>query len=100
MRSVNVHQLRGAIDAGATVIDVREPAEFACGHVPGARLVPLMSVPQVLPELPSDGPVYVICESGARSAYAARFLVQQGLDACNVAGGTGDWIAAGYPVNR
>jgi rhodanese-related sulfurtransferase len=100
VRSVTVHELRSALDEGATVIDVREPEEFATGHVPGARLVPLMTVPQVLAELPADEPVYVICQIGARSAQAALFLLQHGVDACNVDGGTSDWVAAGYPVNR
>ncbi|MGH8971003.1 MAG: rhodanese-like domain-containing protein [Actinomycetes bacterium] len=101
MRTVTVHDLRTVLDRdAAVVIDVREPEEFVTGHVPGARLVPLATVPQATPGLPSDQPVYVICQSGQRSAYAAQYLVQRGLDACNVEGGTGDWMAAGFAVER
>jgi Rhodanese-related sulfurtransferase len=101
MRSVTVHDLKAAVDEGPTlVIDVREPHEYADGHVPGAEPMPLMSVPQRVDELPTDRPVYVVCAVGGRSARAAAFLVTRGVDAVNVDGGTGDWIAAGYPVER
>jgi rhodanese-related sulfurtransferase len=100
MRSVSVHDLKAALDDGATVIDVREPDEFATGHVPGATLVPLMSVPQRLGDLPEGDPLYVVCAVGARSAQAAAFLSARGVEAVNVDGGTRDWIAAGYPVER
>jgi rhodanese-related sulfurtransferase len=99
MQTVTVAELRSALDSGPCLIDVREPGEFAMSHVPGARLVPLATVPEVMPELPTDEPIYVICEVGARSAHAAAFLRQQGFNARNVAGGTRGWLAAGYPVD-
>ncbi len=83
---------------GAPVIDVREPGEYAEGHVPGATLIPLATVPDRLAEVPTGGPVLVICKSGGRSRNAAEFLRTQGIDAINVAGGTMDWIHAGHPV--
>jgi rhodanese-related sulfurtransferase len=98
MRSVTVQELKAALDAGdPVVVDVREPAEFAMGHVPGARLVPLQTVPSLLGQLP-DAPVYLVCAVGARSAQAAAFLAHHGVDAVNVDGGTRDWVHAGYPV--
>jgi rhodanese-related sulfurtransferase len=101
MRSVTVHDLKAALDDASTlVIDVREPHEYADGHVPGAAPMPLMSVPQRVAELPTDRPVYVVCAVGARSAQAAAFLATRGVDAVNVDGGTGEWIAAGYGVER
>lgn len=101
MRSVSIHDLKTALDAGDTVVvDVREPEEYAAGHVPGARPVPLGSVPARAGELPTDQPVYLVCQSGGRSAQAAAFLSRQGVDAVNVDGGTGDWAAAGYPVEH
>jgi rhodanese-related sulfurtransferase len=101
MRSVTVHNLKATLDEGATVlIDVREPHEYADGHVPSAELMPLMTVPQHVDELPTDRPVYVVCAVGGRSAQAAAFLAARGVDAVNVDGGTGEWIAAGYPVER
>ena len=98
MESVTVRDLHAVLDQQPHLIDVREPDEFASGHVPGARLVPLSTVPAELPQLPSGEPVYVICEVGGRSAHAAIFLTQRGIDARNVEGGTQAWIAAGYPL--
>jgi rhodanese-related sulfurtransferase len=100
MRTVSVHDLKAALDEGAAVIDVREPEEYADGHVPGAALVPLTSVPQRLADLPDASPLYVVCAVGGRSAQAVAFLTSRGYDAVNVDGGTRDWLAAGYPVER
>jgi rhodanese-related sulfurtransferase len=100
MQSVDVADLRAILERAPCLIDVREPEEFAGGHVPGARLVPLATVPAAVPELPTDAPIYVICEVGARSAHAATFLTQQGFDAHNVDGGTRAWVAAGYPLEE
>jgi phage shock protein E len=105
MRTVTVHDLKAALeraagDAPPLVLDVREPYEYAEGHVPGAELVPLATVPQRLDALPADQPVYVVCAVGGRSAQAASFLAARGVDAVNVDGGTQDWVAAGYPVQR
>ena len=101
MRSVTVHDLKSAIDAGPILlIDVREPHEYAGGHVPGATPMPLRTVPQRVGELPTDQIVYVVCAVGARSAQAAGFLATRGIEAVNVDGGTGDWVAAGYPVEH
>ena len=83
---------------GATVIDVREPMEYAAGHVPGAVLMPLRSVPEAAAGLPTDQPVYVICASGNRSLQATDFLRQNGIEAYSVAGGTGAWVSAGREV--
>jgi len=85
---------------GALVLDVREPHEYAAGHVPGARLVPLASVPDSLGELPTGQPIFVICQSGNRSRVAAQHLSRAGRDARSVIGGTGGWISAGRPVVR
>jgi rhodanese-related sulfurtransferase len=101
MRSVTVHNLKAALDEGsALIIDVREPYEYADGHVPGAELMPLMTVPQRVDELPTDQPVYVVCAVGGRSAQAAAFLATRGVDAVNVDGGTGEWVAAGYQIEH
>ncbi len=97
---IDVHTFAAAHADGGYVIDVREPYEYVSGHVPGARLVPLGQLPHHLAELPAGEPVYVICASGNRSWTAARFLIQRGLDARSVAGGTGDWAARGLPVVR
>ena len=95
---VDVEEMERALADGGVVIDVREPQEFAEGHVAGTRLVPLMTVPGVAAELPRDRPVLVVCRSGRRSLDAAHYLVQQGVDAKSVAGGTVAWQASGRPL--
>ncbi|CAL9590263.1 MULTISPECIES: rhodanese-like domain-containing protein [Streptomyces] len=87
-----------AYAAGALVIDVRDSGEYRTGHVPGARPAPLGLLPLKLAELPKDRPVYVICQSGGRSAQATALLRNVGYDAHSVSGGTAAWIDAGRPV--
>jgi thioredoxin len=85
---------------GGYVLDVREPYEYAGGHVPGSVLVPMNDVPGRLDELPRDRVVHVICESGHRSRSVADWLRAQGVDAVNVAGGVGEWEARGWALER
>ena len=95
---VSVTELAAAAADGAVVVDVREPDEYARGHIPNAILMPLASVPVRYSELPAEKPLYFVCAVGARSMQAAQFLAQLGYDTRNVAGGTYDWMAAGMPV--
>ncbi len=92
---VTIEELESALQSGATLIDVRELDEYVAGHVPGAVLVPLASVPAELARFASDSTNYVICRSGARSYRACEFLVGEGFEAVNVEGGTMAWIISG-----
>ena len=83
--------------AGVTV-DVRERAEYAQGHVPGAVSVPMGQLPSRLGELAPGARVHVICASGNRSLAMTDLLVAHGIDAVSVAGGTHAWIASGRAV--
>ena len=102
MRQIDVTDLHAALsspDGARAVVDVRETHEYAHGHVPGAHNVPLTEFVDRVREVTTlPGDVYLICESGARSAQVTAWLGQQGYDVVNVAGGTGAWRAAGYPV--
>ena len=95
---IPVADLTIARQAGALLIDVREPDEYEDGHVPGAVSMPLGVLPVRTLELPKDSPVYVICQMGGRSMQAAMFLDRAGYDARSVAGGTNAWISAGHPL--
>lgn len=97
-REVTLDQFEAARATGAHVIDVRESDEYAEGHVPGARLMPLGAVSGHVDDLPKDVPVYVLCASGGRSAQAAEILHGAGVDAQSVAGGTNAWTRSGRPV--
>lgn len=80
------------------VLDVREPYEYASGHVPGAVSLPMHLVPLRLDDIPKGRPVYVICATGNRSWQVAHYLGQHGFEALNVNGGTYAWQSAGYPM--
>jgi rhodanese-related sulfurtransferase len=86
------------LPSNAVLVDVREPDEFAAGHVDGAVHVPLSEVPQRVGELPDAEPLYVMCRSGNRSGRAAAWLNAQGIESVNVAGGMLAWAAAGKPM--
>jgi rhodanese-related sulfurtransferase len=98
MREVALVEFASAHAAGATVIDVREPAEYLAGHVPGARSVPLGRLPHTRVDAAAGEPVYLICATGNRSRAAAEFLGRQGITAYSVAGGTGAWRSAGRRI--
>jgi rhodanese-related sulfurtransferase len=86
------------VEDDVLVVDVRESREYRPGHVPGAKNMPLSLLPALLPEVPKDRPVYVICQAGGRSARATALMRAVGIDATSVTGGTGAWIEAGRPV--
>ena len=97
MREIDVEQLEELLAAGATLVDVREPAEFAEAHVPGATLMPMGQLRSRVAELDRAAPVLLICRSGHRSAVVGEVLAAEGFDAVNVAGGTIAWLRAGKP---
>lgn len=77
---------------GAGLIDVRSPEEFATGHLPGARLMPLqqlLSNPRQLGDLQAEWVLY--CASGARSALAMRALRRAGFRHVHDLGSLGRW---------
>jgi len=98
MREIDVADLEPALHDGATLVDVREAAEYAEGHVPGAVLLPMSQVSTRVGDLDSSAEVHVICASGNRSAAICDFLTAAGLDAVNVTGGTAAWIRSGRLV--
>ena len=94
------------IEAGAYVIDVRQPDEWFRGHVPEARLVPLngiYSFGNALKDLglPEEKDVIFVCASGQRSASASEIALVAGLKKVyNLANGMNGWVARRYPIAR
>jgi rhodanese-related sulfurtransferase len=97
--TVNTFQATRLINDGATVIDVRETAEFAAGHVANSRNIPSGEIDKRLSELPAGKPVVVVCASGSRSARAASVLRKSGrADVFCLDGGLSGRQQAGLPV--
>jgi rhodanese-related sulfurtransferase len=83
---------------GVFLVDVREDDEWTAGHAPDAQHVRLADLGARAGELPRDQEVYLICRSGARSAYAAQVLASEGWQTVNVADGMTGWAVAGRPM--
>jgi len=83
---------------GAMLLDCRNDDEWAAGHAADATYVTLQQIPKAIDSLPRDRRIVAICRTGARSANAAQYLINQGFDAVNLAGGLRAWVAAGLPV--
>jgi rhodanese-related sulfurtransferase len=82
----------GLVASGARLVDVRSPAEFAAGHLPGAVNVPVAEAARQLGELePRDRPIVVYCHTGARAARAAHALRSAGFSSVHNLGAMGRW---------
>ncbi|MBI3140331.1 MAG: rhodanese-like domain-containing protein [Rhodocyclales bacterium] len=87
----------------AIVLDVREAAEFAQGHIPNSRHIPLAQLDKRLVELEKfkDKSIIVNCASGSRSSSACGRLRKRGFTKVfNLAGGISAWDQAGLPVTK
>lgn len=117
IQELTVQQLAVLLQTSqARIIDVREPAEFATGHIPGALNMPRGVLEMQLPQHPAVAehkdavvaltelatqPLYLICRSGARSALAAESLQRMGFrDLYSIAGGMQAWADSGFPVRQ
>ncbi|HEV8371191.1 MAG TPA: rhodanese-like domain-containing protein [Pyrinomonadaceae bacterium] len=102
VKQSTVSELRERISKGdLQVVDVRRPAEYQSGHVPGALHFALAGLEKDLPELPlaKDAETAVICAGGYRSSAAASLMQKYGFtNLINITGGTSAWVNAGYPV--
>ncbi len=89
--AINVNdldQLTGSVE----LIDIREPYEFQSGSIKGAKNIPmntLLGNPKAY--LKSEGPYYIVCQSGGRSQRACGALIKEGYNVINVAGGVGSY---------
>lgn len=78
----------------ALLLDVRDPDEYAEGHVPGALNIPLPQLRNRLDELPTSQEIWAYCGVGQRAYYAVRLLIQHGFAARNLPGGMRTYRAA------
>jgi rhodanese-related sulfurtransferase len=104
--TIGTDEAKRMIDAGARVIDVRQPEEWAYGHIAQATLVPLSGIysfGKALKELnlPEDEEVIFVCAAGQRSASASEIALVAGLKKVyNLANGMNGWMSRRYPVER
>jgi rhodanese-related sulfurtransferase len=104
-RGSSLDRAEQAVREADLVLDVREPDEYAAGHLPGAVSVPrgllefkLSATPAMTPR---DLKVVVYCKSGGRAALAAASMKDMGyLQVVSLVGGFDGWQSAGYPVVR
>jgi rhodanese-related sulfurtransferase len=87
----------------AVVVDVREPDEFAAGHVTGAKNVPLNQLEQKLPTTVKNKtlPLLLVCATGGRAQRAVAMAKKLGYEQAQaVAGGLKSWKDANLPVEK
>ncbi len=83
------------------LIDVREDWEYAQGHIPGVKHIPLGDIGKKLKKIPRNKTVILTCRSGSRSGRAYAQLTSKGFDNVhNMTGGFLAWKKAGYEIER
>lgn len=83
------------------VVDVREPNEYAEGHIPGVTLVPLNTLLGRPQQYLTRDNILFVCAMGARSALACEMAAAIGLEQVfNLEGGTVGWAKAGLPIEK
>lgn len=98
---ITVEELKARRDRGeaVTLLDVREPREWALSDLPDSVKIPLGGLPGRLSELSPEGEIVVYCRTGGRSASAVQFLRQNGFrKALNLAGGINRWAEVVDPT--
>lgn len=98
----DLHEKLNKLSARELILDVRTPEEYSEGHIPGSRNIPFDEVEGHFAELQKLERVYIHCQAGKRAQMAAQTLIQKGLKnlVCVSSGGMGDWIEAGFPVQK
>jgi phage shock protein E len=99
----SVHQQLGkSPSSGDLILDVRTPGEFAGGHIPGAKNIPVDAILGHVDRLKAFKNVYIYCRSGGRAVMAVQLLESLGLRnlVCVDCGGMPDWEAGGYPSEK
>ena len=96
VNTLSADEVKGILDAdaqgGHILLDVRQPEEYAAGHIPGARLIPLGELEERVGEIREDRPIITYCRSGRRGLGASVLLCGLGFrDVYNMVGGTGAW---------
>ena len=104
--TIGTDEAKRMIDAGVTIIDVRQPDEWNRGHIAEAILVPLngiYSFGKALKDLdlPEDQEIIFTCAAGQRSASASEIAMVAGFKKIyNLSNGMNGWVGRRYPIER
>ncbi|CAM3803526.1 rhodanese-like domain-containing protein [Mesobacillus zeae] len=92
-RNITADKAKNMVEEGQVeVIDVRTPAEFKEGHIPGAESIPLKELGEKLTSLDRKGNYLIVCKGGGRSADASTLLNDENFkNIYNMTGGMDDW---------
>ena len=93
-KQVHVSEVRGLVESGAYIVDVRTPGEFAAGHLKGAVNIPLGELRQRAGEIPKDRPVYLHCRTSQRSYNGIMALKGRGFE--NLYNISGSFLGISY----
>ena len=86
-------------EEGALLVDIREPVEFACEHIDGARLMPLSVFALLPPETDPERVTVFYCQSSGRTKKSSEIFEKQGfVKAYHIEGGLNAWKQAGLPI--
>ena len=95
----DVEAVKTAVEAGAFLLDIRTPGEYAEGYIPGAVLVTLREIPDFMDAIPMDQQVISYCKSGYRCALSVPVLHVLGFDTAKCFTGSWNaWVEAGEPI--
>ena len=96
-REISVTEASNMRDAGAFILDVRQPEEWNEVHIPDATLIPLGELASRVAELPQYQEIVVVCRSGNRSQQGRDILLAAGFEnVTSMTGGVNQWSAAGF----
>ena len=95
IRTITPKEVKSRLDNGESllIIDVREDEEVAAGMIPGAKHIPMGTIPERIADIPKDREVIMVCRSGNRSAHVCQFLqaVHGYGNVVNMTGGMLEW---------
>ncbi len=101
LKNMSPREVSVGLEQGDVVlIDVRENHEYAAAHIPGSKHIPLSSFNVAsLPKVDANKTIVFQCQSGMRSAQAAKIAQKAGIEnVANLSGGIMGWSQSGLPI--
>lgn len=99
-KAVSVTAVHESLGERPQIIDVRSPAEFDSGHLPGAVNIPMEAIASRLDDIDLSAPTVLVCQSGTRAGVVCESVGHRFENVAVLEGGTKEWIAQGGSVVR